>query len=467
MPVTSPPPTRARASSRVELTDLAGLLVLALMAGAVPFLGLSPLLLPAALVLALVGLRLLRAPDTSLKLALVAVLLPPGLLPPLVQSALDVGTVLLAAAAALLAVRPGHRSAPLPLALWLMGAFVVWGLLTLTWSAEPSTGSDLMRRYTVALVLLVLVVHRTPDRAGIDRLMSALAVVAWVVVLCGSYALVAGFGGEGGRLQVFDMNPNQVGNVLLLTSPGVLWGAVAPGRVSRAHVVQAVVFLLASLVLIAESGSRGSLLAFVLMVAAFVATRTLRVWGLIAAGIAVTLLLATPALFSTVIERVRYEDPTQLSRSTLWGAGLSLIADHPFGVGVGEGPAVMPDYINARTSLDHFRFRDTLPAHNPLIEVGTDTGVIGVALYGAALAAAAGAFLVVVGRAHRRRDPYWTAYGAVVLTGSFAFLTAWWKSGGESYSFTTFVLLSLWLAGARACAREERAKLRLGGGLRR
>lgn len=451
----------------MELADLSGLLLLALIAGAVPFLGLSPLLLPAALVLAMIGLRLLRAPDTTLKLALVAVLLPPGLLPPLVQSGLDVGTVLLAAVAALLAVRPGRPSAPLPLALWLMGAFVVWGMLTLAWSGQPSTGSDLMRRYAVALVLVVLVVHRTPDRAGIDRLMSALAIVAWIVVVCGSYALVAGLGGEGGRLQVFDMNPNQVGNVLLLTSPGVMWRAVAPGHASRAHVVQAVLFLLVSLVLIAQSGSRGSLLSFVLLIGAFVVSRTLRTWGLVAAATAVTLLLVTPALFSTVIERIQYEDPTQLSRSTLWGAGLSLIADHPLGVGVGEGPAAMPDYINARTSQDHFRFRDTLPAHNPLIEVGTDTGVIGVALYGAALVAAAGAFLVVVGRAHRRGDPYWTAYGAVVISSSFAFLTAWWKSGGESYSFTTFVLLGLWLAGARACAREERAQLRLGRSLRR
>jgi O-antigen ligase len=328
-----------------------------------------------------------------------------------------------------------------------MAAFWLWGLMSLWWSQDPSLGLDLLRRYALALLLLVLVITRTTSRAAVDGLMGALAIAAWVLVACGLFAMLTGSRTIDDRLAVFDMNPNDLGNVLLLVTAGVLWRALSPGSTTPARTKQAVAFLGIAMLLIAQSGSRGSLLAFVLLLLGFTATRTLRRWGMVATALGIVVLVAAPAVFGTVLDRARHEDPRQLSRVTLWQSGLALIADHPFGVGLGVGPYVMPTYIDMRSTDVH---PPHMPAHNPPIEVGTDTGLVGMALYNGALVLAAVTFVGSVRRWNRWRDPLWLAYGATIGTCSVAFLATWWKSGGESYSYTTFLLLALWLVGARA-----------------
>jgi hypothetical protein len=436
----------SNAAPTTSTQDLVPVLVLAVAAGAAPVIGVSPLVLPVVLGFALGCLYLVHRPDTALQVAVVGVLVPAGLLPLGVQSGLNAGTIGLAAVATGLAYSASAPRKQMPLAVWLLAAFVFWGLLSIWWSDRPALGFELARRYSLGVVLLGVLVARTGSRPALDRLMDALAVAAWVSAACGVYAVLTGSVIDG-RLAVFAMNANEFGNILLLATPGVLWRAMAPGIVTRARVVQAVSFLALALVLIAKSGSRGSLLSFALLLLALLATRTARRWGLAAAAVSVVLVLAFPSVFGTVFDRIRHEDPTQLSRGTLWASGLSLIADHPMGVGLGVGPYAMPAYIDQRSAFGHY---DHLPAHNPLIEVGTDTGVVGITLYGSAFLVALTVFIGRVRRAQRWGDRAGVTYGSVVGGGSLAFLLAWAKSGGESYSFAAFLLLGLWLVAAAA-----------------
>lgn len=423
-------------------------LVCALPAAAVPFTEAPGWLVPAVVAGLLAVAALIPRPDTALRVALLAVLLPPGLLPPLVQSLVELLSVLLAAAAAAAAPR-ARAPRPLPTTVWLLSLFLVWNVLSTWWSDDPAGGTDLLRRYALLLLLLTVVVVRTRGPVGVDRLLQTLAAAGWIVVACAVWAVVIGSRSPEGRLEVFDLNPNQLGNVLLLTTTGVMWRATGPGA-TRARAIQGLAFLACALALIALSGSRGSLLAYVLLLVGFTATRSLRRWGLASVVLALALVVLTPGLFAIALQRFEQQDPSQLSRGTLWAAGASLITDHPLGAGVGRGPYLMRDYIDARVALNHFATRSEYPAHNPLLEVGTDTGLVGMLLFGGATAAAAGTAVGASLRAARRGDLPARAYGACTGTATIAFLIVWLKSGGESYSFTTMVLLALWTVSDRA-----------------
>lgn len=436
--------------SRATRVDGTALLVagVAVVAGTAPLVGVSPLVLPVVLAVGLAVVLLLQRPDLALRVTLVVLLLPGELLGDGLHSALQAGTVCLAAAAsASSAVRLRER-VRLPAALWLLGVLLVWSLLTTWWSQDPSLAPDLLRRSLLGLLLVAVVVARTRDRRGLHRLMGSLALSGWVFLAAGLWSLAAGTQTPQGQLVVFGVNPNDVGKTLLLVTPGVLWSAVVRRGDRRPAATPAIAFLLLSLLLVAASGSRGSLLAYGLLAVAFACTRLLRRWGLVAVACAALLVLATPSVFGTVLNRLQDDDSRQLSRTTLWSAALSLVEDHPLGVGLGVSPFVLPDYIDARTAVDHFKERDRYPAHNPLLEVAADTGVVGAALFGAALVAAGASFVGNQRRAGRARDAVWRAHGAVVATSAVAFAAVWSKSGGQGYSFSTYVLLGLLLAGS-------------------
>lgn len=411
---------------------------LALLAGASPLLPVVPVLC------VLAGVYLLRRPATAVQTAVVVVLLPAGLLPTSVQSVLELASVFVAAGAWLLAARSQVRPVAVTAPTVLLLAFVAWSLFTLTWAPDLDAGGDVVRRYALGVLLLALVVDTTTRQHELGRLLAALSLAGWVLLGCSLVAMAQGSATTTGRLQVLDVNANQLGNVLLLASAGVVWSVVRSDVRRPGAVLLPLLFLGTSLVVIAQSGSRGSLVGYLLLAFCFVVTRTLRPWGLAAAVVAGMLLVAAPSVIGKAVERFRINDPEQISRFTLWSAGLELAAEHPLGVGPAAGPQAMTPYLMERIRTDQVPTRQALPAHNPLIEVAAESGVPGVVLYGGALGLGLGGFLLRLGAAQRRGDADALAYGAVVGSASAAFLVVWFKSGGEAYNWTTFLLLALW-----------------------
>jgi O-antigen ligase len=125
----------------------------------------------------------------------------------------------------------------------------------------------------------------------------------------------------------------------------------------------------------------------------------------------------------------------------LWQASLLLIRDHWLtGVGVGNGPLELPNYIASLTS--EYNHRATLPSHNPLLEVGVETGIVGMVIYVCLWVAALWQFI-----RHRNRqvmrEGVLAAYFPILLGVTAGYFATWIKAGGLVHDPISFVLLAL------------------------
>lgn len=416
-------------------------LLLTVAAGAMPLIGRSPITIAAASAAAAPAVYLIRRPLAALNVCLGVMLVPDGLLPGALQSALVLLTVGLAWGAWLRA-RPTATRAPWPLPLLLLGAFLLWSFMTLAWAADLVSARHVLVQYTLVISVTFLALRQIRTLQAVDQLMGTLAFVAWLLVGCAIYALLTRGYSAGVRFTVLDVNANLFGFLLVLLTPGVLWRVLRQQGSRPGPVAASIAYLLISLVIIALSGSRGSLLAFVLMLIAFAVTRSTRRWAGLTALLTAGLLVAAPLVFSTVT--ARFENPqAELSRGTLWASSTALLIDHPWGLGVGNGASGMLPYIEQRVDGDLVGHRTEYPAHDPLLEVGTDSGFVGVALYAGAVLTAVWLFVRSAVQARRRRDRLTLAYLAVVGDMALAFGAGWVKSGGVAGHPSTFLVLVL------------------------
>lgn len=412
-----------------------------------PALALACAAVPGGLLLVVL---LLDRPRLAVLLAAFVLLLPEGLLPP-AGSLLRLALLGLACLAWLRCSlrRPGPVVIPLPMVLLVL--FFTWTVATVSWAERPSLAVTHLVALAIVLTLTFLLLNTTTTKADVDAFMRMLACVGWVLVVAGILTLVTSGVGEG-RLQVQDTNANQYGNALLLSCVGVLWVDAARARRDR-FPVAASAFLCAVAALVGLSASRGSLLTFVvLLLGLWVARGTRRTAG--TTIVLCLLLVATigPLIFAATFARVRTPEPDQPSRTTLWAAGLELVADQPVrGVGAGNGPRAMPPYVNERSERDFFpKGKDSLPAHNPFVEVAVETGIVGVLLFASALVSAATLFVRRLLHLRRTSGQQVSGQTAAVAASTAAFLLVWIKSGGLGAHPTTYTLVVLWLVGATA-----------------
>jgi len=327
-------------------------------------------------------------------------------------------------------------------------------------------------QYTIVLTVFFLLINQVDSPRALDDLMKTLALSGWVLIGIGLWTVLFGGYERGTRLQIFDMNENMLGVLLMLATPGVIWQVIraTPQKKTRLMLLS-LIYIVFALLLIALSGSRGSFIGFALILLIFGTLQTTRPWALWGAAIGIVGLLITPFVFATVLDRfISATDDFYGERDVLWKAGIWLIDDHPWtGVGIGNGPYVMLNYVNRISDVDHVNDYTTRPAHNPIIEVGDDTGIIGMVLYLGVLLSALGLFLRPFGVAIRQRfariahksaapqppersrdktllDSYSvTAYGSLIFCISIGVLSAWLKSGGLANHLALFILLALWV----------------------
>jgi O-antigen ligase len=451
------PPTRHAAAVRRTSVGL-GVVLLGTLSAASSCtalaLGLAPAVVLAVSVVPVVALVLMDRPRLALLVATGAFLLPEGIVPAAVASPVELGLLALATLAWLRCGSAVGRRLELTVPMLLLVLYFAWALTSTMWAEQPQISRRELVAYGLSLTLLFLLMNVLGTRQDLDAFMRMLAWIGWILVLIGLGTLAVEGLDPGGRLQILDSNANQYGNTLLLTAAGVLW-TTRQSRSASVRTVGAPCFLLFVVALVGLTASRGSLLAFWALLLALVATAHGRRAGLAALGSCVLLAVALgPVLFSTTIERLREPPADQIDRGTLWAAGWDVVREHPLeGVGVGNGPYAVPQYIDARANRDFFvGGRNQYPAHNPLIEVAADTGIVGMGLFAGALGAGAGGLVLTARRARRSDggDDDVVAYAAVVGAASVGFLLAWGKSGGGSAHVSTYVLLAMW--GLAACA---------------
>jgi O-antigen ligase len=203
-----------------------------------------------------------------------------------------------------------------------------------------------------------------------------------------------------------------------------------------------IIFVVLTMIIVALSGSRGSALSLVVVLLAFSFRKPVRPWGIVGWLTVIVVTLVAPFILDTLARRFAEEDGGEFGgRDLLWKASFQLIGDYFWtGVGVGNGRIELPEYLLSLTT--HFKHRITLSSHNPILDIGVETGVPGLVLYLAVLLTAFWQFYRSSTQA-RKESQLATAYYCIILATGAGYLTSWIKSGGMDSHPTFFLLLAL------------------------
>jgi putative inorganic carbon (HCO3(-)) transporter len=405
--------------------------------------------------LALVAVCVFR-PELALYVTLFALLLPVGLIPNEVQSFFNRYLTLLALGVWLLNAIIEHRPIRLTLSTVFMFVFLLWGVVTLFWAESFGAGIFALQVYAFRLILFLLIFpNLIATEKRVFTLLKLMAINGWLLVLVSlSLTIVQGYT-PGMRLQVLDVNENEIGILSLLFIPGVVWHLVQRSSEKQFWSrVAVIVYFAMAIGLIAMSGSRGSAISFLVTLIAFwfwKSTRPLGKLGLVLVGLAG---LVAPFIFKTLIERfmVTFGDTALGGRESIWSAAWQLIRGHIMGgVGIGNSSyAIMPYLQTVRYIWAH----ESVAFHNPILAIWGDTGLIGLAFYLGVLIAAVGSFISSYSyfrtQGTQRMLPYFPLLAAVFL----GFMTSWIKGGGMESNKVYFLMIALLLIPGNIRANE-------------
>jgi putative inorganic carbon (HCO3(-)) transporter len=429
-------------------------LVLTMSAGAGLLLSSDPgilLLMAGGACATAIALFLLQRPLLALYVALFPYLIPFGLIPfGRLPTEFDYAYTIASNGAIGLAVCAWMLHAPLqrrPIrcnsVCLLIALYIVWACVTLLWAPDLIEGRKRLVGYGIGLTLLFLIVQQVRTVEAVDGLMRILAIVGWLLVTAGLWTLLLAGYHSGARLKIFEINENAVGYFLTLGISGTIWPVLrSSGLRRRLYMVLSILFILCALILVLASGSRGSALSMVIMLLAFWFWKPLRPWGIVGGVLVACMLTAAPFLLDALTNRSTEGGGNQLGgRNILWEASLQLIADHPLtGAGVGNGRFELHHYIAPLTSdYDH---RNDLPSHNPLLEVGVDTGLFGMFLYTSIWVSGLWQFIYHCGSWYMRKGAL-AAYFPLELGVAAGYFLSYIKDGGMENHPTFFALLAL------------------------
>lgn len=391
------------------------------------------------------ALLLVQSPLLACYVAVLLSLWPYGLRPPaldLVYTVAVNGAVAVAFAATILQGMGERKALFFPASLVVLTLYLGWAMVTLNWAPDLAAARRTLVAYATGAILLFVMANQIRTERALDGLMTILGILGWAMLGCGVFTLAQSGFQIGARLKVFDMNENEYGLMLLVMIPGVMWPALRRAGSARGGPLAAsIVFLLTALILIALTGSRGSSLSLLLVLLAFCFSRPLRPWGALGLAICMTLLVAAPFLLGAVISRFQEGDGGALGgRDLIWTAALRLLQDQPWtGVGIGNGPGKLHNYV--ATLTNEFNHRSDLPAHNPFLEIGIETGFLGVLLY--ALACVTAVVQYIIHSSTSKLQEHLPGYSALLLGIGVGYSMAWIKGGGGEHNPTFFMMLAL------------------------
>ncbi|MBL6459072.1 O-antigen ligase family protein [Belnapia sp. T6] len=403
----------------------------------------GPLLLIGLACGATASLVLLAQPILALELALMLRLLPNGLYAPELDLLFTiVVNGLLALALGAWVLRALSRREPV---IWnptcvLLGCHIAWCAVTVAWAADPVAARRSLVAYSAGWLLLFLLTNEVRTVRSLDSVMRALRLVGWIMIGGGLYAALFSTFEFGERLKVHNVNENQYGVILIAMLPGVIWPVLRRSGTGYTHYLGlSVIFIVSMLVLVALTGSRGSSLSLLLVLFLFWFWKPVRPWGIVGSVLLCGLAAVAPFVLDSVM--TRFETGDLGGRGAIWQASFRILQEVLWtGVGTGNGPARLNAYIAAVTS--DFRYRVDLPSHNPFLEVGLDTGLLGILLYGATVVSAVLQFVAARGRLAAAGQGL-AGYYPLVLVAAIGYFTVWIKGGGLQSDLTFFTILAL------------------------
>ncbi|HEX5959868.1 MAG TPA: O-antigen ligase family protein [Rhodanobacteraceae bacterium] len=386
----------------------------------------------------------------------------------------ELGTLLCLLGAVILIVRDRHALAGHPgarLLLWLWAAYFLAALISAPAAVDPARSWNNVAaclRFAPFGVYVCFAVRRESRLRALCLATGAVvalwALDAWVQALTG-YSL--GGHAEAQRISgIFGAHNLKLGPVLASLAPFVLWAARQ--QLGRGGLIAAMLFLLVPILL---AGSRAAWITYGVVLLAFfwIEARTpwrFAGWVLAACVVAAAAIGAawkTSPRFDARMERtvaalrdtrhaVNYATS---GRIDIWRVSARMIAAHPFvGVGVRDFRKAYPDFAAPN---DHFVTDEACGVdegachpHQIVLEVLSNTGAVGLALWLAGAGLAITAWRKVGPEARRRAFPVTVALAATVfpLNSHLAFYSAWW-------GLLFWWLLALWCAALHADVPDD------------
>jgi putative inorganic carbon (HCO3(-)) transporter len=407
----------------------------------------APLIILAGLIGCIFLFFCLRKPVLALYLAIFVVLLPRSLIPDEINSILNRIAAMLALGVWVIELIKNKQHIIFTLSTGLMLSFIIWSAMSLTWGANQEEGLTVVQTYALRFILFIfLISNEIKTKNDLEWLMNILALSGLLLVLVSLGFIIRQGYIPGTRLQVLEVNENELGINLLITVPGVLWWAMRPSK--QYWTIKkglAGLFLLLVIALTGFSGSRGSAISLGITLIALLIWKRTRPWGIFSVIIIGLILILIPSIFTTTIERFlgRYPGESPFGgREFIWPAGMILIKEHMLtGVGIGNSSSEIISYM-LKNGAPWIKY-NPVPLHNPVMVIWAETGFPGLLLYLGVLISAIFSFIFEYIRTKKIGFTNLLIYFELVAAMTIGYLVSWIKGGGMETSFSYFLVLSL------------------------
>jgi putative inorganic carbon (HCO3(-)) transporter len=273
-----------------------------------------------------------------------------------------------------------------PMFSFTLGAFLGLAAFSLLWAEDPTAGRTPLLRYALNLVLFLIVYTavRTPKQFTwtVAAYVGGAAAAAAYAVLSPPPETVYN---DVTRATGTFGDPNELAAVLV---PGLILAGALAATLKRAPVLRILAVLAGAL---AAAGilltlSRGGLIAlgFALVISLFAAGR----WRVQAFIVVLAIVVSGFLYFGYVASDQAVARVTEAEggtgRSDLWHIGWRMVLDKPVtGVGIGNFQTASIHYLLAPGSIkrDEFIVDQPKAAHNTYLQVQTELGAVGFALF--------------------------------------------------------------------------------------
>jgi putative inorganic carbon (HCO3(-)) transporter len=276
-----------------------------------------------------------------------------------------------------------------------VGVFVVLVAVSLLFSPDPGAGTGVFLRYVLFAGFFFLAIQLLSDRR---RLLDAMRVLILSVTGAAIYGLVPFLQGDSPRTAGGIVDPIELGYLFAALLPLAAYLILEDRRWRWLWVACFPVIVAGTLATL----SRGALVALGALLIWGVATRRIKLGGLLAAAVTVVAVVGIGfLLFSSVInERLQQKgsvaEQNVDSRQALWRGSVLMWMDHPItGVGPGRFGDESPDYVR-----DNPIVLENPAAHNAYLEILAENGPFALAAFLAFL----GGSWVMLSRQRRASD---------------------------------------------------------------
>ncbi len=347
--------------------------------------------------------------------------------------------------------------------------FILWCGCSLYWASSLDTGLTAFQMYIMRFVLfMVVIVNTLKSLDDLIGLMNILAVSGGLLITISIVQVIIGGYVSGTRLQILEMNENTMGVYLIMFTPPVLWWASRANQEQRIfRRIIATIYMILSIALIGMSGSRGSALSLGIMMLAFLAWKSSRIWGTIGVSILLIAVILAPFVLNITINRFLGSTNESLltGREYIWPAGVQLIGDHPLiGVGVGNSDYEVIPYLK-NLGFKYTPSGEGESLHNPLLTVFAEMGLPGFLLYLGMLLSAMWSFIKMYRYSYLKNyNDTLRQYYPLIAAAFLGYTVSWIKGGGMEVEYSCYIMLVLLIAPLLITREAERpAKSRFDG----